>query len=163
MWRCIAPAVVCIQTDMMYASLSQRTISVQFVCSYWNACLWCIFSFDQSLMLLSCVEGHFLLTYLLLDKLKACAPSRIVNVSSLAHESNPIDMNDIQSERFSAMKAYGRSKAANVLFSVQLAALLDGAYPQVKPISNSLCSHGLWYNDDGGFKTVQNTCCSLLK
>ena len=34
---------------------------------------------------------------------------------------NPLDFNDLQTERFSAFKGYGRSKSANVMFTVQLA------------------------------------------
>ena len=56
-----------------------------------------------------------------MDKIKASAPSRIVNVSSLAHEVNPIDLNDLQADNFSVMKTYGRSKSANILFTVHLA------------------------------------------
>ena len=73
--------------------------------------------------------GHFLLTNLLLDRLKASAPSRIVNVSSIAHWAAPggIDFDDLQSEkRYSAMNVYGQSKLANILFTRELARRLEG-------------------------------------
>jgi retinol dehydrogenase-12 len=71
--------------------------------------------------------AHFLLTNLLLDELKANAPSRIVNVSSNAHGSGHIDFGNLQGERkYSGMSSYAQSKLANVLFTYELARRLDG-------------------------------------
>ena len=82
---------------------------------------------DMKLCLVQITWDIFLLTNLLLDKIKSSAPSRIVVVSSLAHKGNPIDFDDLQAERsYSTMKTYGRSKTANVLFAVHLAKLLQG-------------------------------------
>jgi NAD(P)-dependent dehydrogenase (short-subunit alcohol dehydrogenase family) len=69
----------------------------------------------------------FLLTNLLLDKLKASAPARIVNVSSESHESAYIKMDDLQLEKkYRLMRAYGQSKLALVLFTYELARRLQG-------------------------------------
>ncbi|MCH7959150.1 MAG: SDR family oxidoreductase [Candidatus Hydrogenedentes bacterium] len=70
----------------------------------------------------------FLLTHLLLDLLKASAPSRIVNVSSTLHHKATLDLDDLQYERnkYRAMQAYGRSKLANILFTYELARRLKG-------------------------------------
>jgi NAD(P)-dependent dehydrogenase (short-subunit alcohol dehydrogenase family) len=70
----------------------------------------------------------FLLTNLLLDKLKASAPARIVTVSSTAHRAARLDLDDLpRSDRhYTPMLAYSRSKLANVLFTRELAARLDG-------------------------------------
>jgi len=69
----------------------------------------------------------FLLTNLLLDKLKASAPARIVNVSSESHESGYIKMDDLQLEKkYRLMRAYGQSKLALVLFTYELARRLQG-------------------------------------
>ena len=70
--------------------------------------------------------GHFLLTNLLLDKLRASKPSRIVNVSSLAHEKGKMDLTDLNyaTKDWDSMGAYRQSKLANVLFSRQLEKLL---------------------------------------
>jgi NAD(P)-dependent dehydrogenase (short-subunit alcohol dehydrogenase family) len=69
----------------------------------------------------------FLLTNLLLDKLKASAPARIVNVSSDSHESGYIKMDDLQLEKkYRLMRAYGQSKLALVLFTYELARRLQG-------------------------------------
>lgn len=71
--------------------------------------------------------AYFLLTNLLLDLIKQSAPARIVNVSSTVHKSATIDFNDLQGERsYSAMRAYGQSKLANVLFTYELARRLEG-------------------------------------
>lgn len=71
--------------------------------------------------------GHFLLTNCLLDLLKKSTPSRIVNVSSLAHERGEIYFNDINLDKdYSPWKSYRQSKLANVLFSRELAKRLQG-------------------------------------
>lgn len=71
--------------------------------------------------------GHFLLTNLLLDVLKKSAPSRIVNVSSLAHTRGAINVDDLNSEKsYSEADAYSQSKLANVLFTRELAKRLEG-------------------------------------
>ena len=72
--------------------------------------------------------GHFLLTQLLEEELKASAPSRIVNVSSSAYKAARLNLADLQSERgYDAMRAYGNSKLANILFTYELAKRLDGS------------------------------------
>ena len=72
--------------------------------------------------------GHFLLTQLLEEELKASAPSRIVNVSSSAYKAARLNLADLQSERgYDAMRAYGNSKLANILFTYELARRLDGS------------------------------------
>jgi len=71
--------------------------------------------------------GHFLLTNLLLDLLKASSPSRIINLTSSAHRGTEIDFEDLQGEkRYSGYHAYSQSKLANVLFTYQLAKMLNG-------------------------------------
>lgn len=81
--------------------------------------------------------GHFLLTNLLLDLIKAAAPSRIVVVSSALHSIGRINRDDFNSEKSFAgsWKAYGNSKLANILFARQLSKMLEGTGVTV----NSLC------------------------
>jgi NAD(P)-dependent dehydrogenase (short-subunit alcohol dehydrogenase family) len=70
----------------------------------------------------------FLLTNLLLERLKASAPARIVTVASEAHRRNRIDLGDLTRPRdWTMMRAYGRSKLCNVLFTRELASQLDRA------------------------------------
>jgi NAD(P)-dependent dehydrogenase (short-subunit alcohol dehydrogenase family) len=69
----------------------------------------------------------FLLTNLLLDRLKASAPSRIVNVSSDSHQSGYIRMDDLELKKgYRIMRAYGQSKLVLVLFTYELARRLQG-------------------------------------
>ncbi|XP_058386262.1 retinol dehydrogenase 13 isoform X3 [Diceros bicornis minor] len=72
--------------------------------------------------------GHFLLTNLLLDKLKASAPSRIINLSSLAHVAGHIDFDDLNWEKrkYDTKAAYCQSKLAIVLFTKELSRQLQG-------------------------------------
>ena len=71
----------------------------------------------------------FLLTSLLLDKLKASAPARIVNVSSRMHRNaRDFGFGDFQFARsYGVAKAYSRTKLYNVLFTRELARRLAGS------------------------------------
>jgi NAD(P)-dependent dehydrogenase (short-subunit alcohol dehydrogenase family) len=68
----------------------------------------------------------FLLTNMLLDRLKSSPQARIVNVSSDAHKYDTMDFNDLGFNRgYSGMKGYARSKLANILFTYELARRLS--------------------------------------
>ncbi|TAJ99059.1 MAG: SDR family oxidoreductase [Chloroflexota bacterium] len=70
----------------------------------------------------------FLLTELLLDRLKASAPARVVTVSSGAQSLGSIDFDDLQGERkYSGQTAYNQSKLASVMFTYELARRLVGS------------------------------------
>ncbi|RYG52460.1 SDR family NAD(P)-dependent oxidoreductase, partial [archaeon] len=74
--------------------------------------------------------GHVLLTDLLLDKLKASAPSRIINLSSRAHEFGQLDLKDLDFAKRGygqGIVAYGTSKLANILHAQELARHLNGS------------------------------------
>jgi NAD(P)-dependent dehydrogenase (short-subunit alcohol dehydrogenase family) len=69
----------------------------------------------------------FLLTELLLDRLAASAPARVVTVSSGAQSQGTIDFDDLQGERkYSGQTAYSQSKLASVMFTYELARRLAG-------------------------------------
>ncbi|XP_074471323.1 retinol dehydrogenase 14b isoform X1 [Sebastes fasciatus] len=71
--------------------------------------------------------GHFLLTHLLLDLLKASAPSRIVVVSSKLYKYGHINFDDLNSEsNYDKAFCYSQSKLANLLFTLELARQLEG-------------------------------------
>src|SRR3989440_4113844 len=72
----------------------------------------------------------FLLTRVLLERLKESAPARIITTSSDAHKSARIPFEDMQGERGWAGMGFGRygeTKLANVLFTVELARQLQGS------------------------------------
>ena len=73
--------------------------------------------------------AYFLLTELLLERLRATPGARIVNVASDAHKfGGALDLDDVGLERgFGWVKAYGRSKGANILFTRELARRLEGS------------------------------------
>jgi NAD(P)-dependent dehydrogenase (short-subunit alcohol dehydrogenase family) len=67
--------------------------------------------------------GHFALTGLLLDLLKSTPQSRVVNVSSMAHKQGVMDYDNLlfdNGKDYSPLKAYSRSKLANLLFTYEL-------------------------------------------
>jgi NAD(P)-dependent dehydrogenase (short-subunit alcohol dehydrogenase family) len=71
--------------------------------------------------------NYFHLTILLLDVLKTSGASRVINVSSMAHQGARINFDDLQFEKnYQGMTAYGQSKLANVLFTYELARKLEG-------------------------------------
>ena len=106
------------------------------------------------------VDGHervfaanhlapFLLTNLLLDKLKASAPARIVVVSSAGHRAAKLDLNDLTSERkFGVMTAYGNSKLGNILFVRALSRRLNGTGVTINALHPGLVRTNL--GDEGG-------------
>ncbi|XP_041668822.1 dehydrogenase/reductase SDR family member 13-like [Cheilinus undulatus] len=77
--------------------------------------------------------GHFLLTVLLLDRLKASGPSRVVTVSSEGHKGGKVDFNCLRTHRdlslgnndFQLFQKYCHSKLCNVLFTIELAKRLE--------------------------------------
>ena len=77
--------------------------------------------------------GHFLLTELLLDTLRASAPSRMAIVSSVVHAGSAknrpnVNLDDLNYRRrdFRGFAAYAEAKVATVLYAKELAERLDG-------------------------------------
>ena len=74
--------------------------------------------------------GHFALTGLLMETISKTPESRIVNVSSIAHKGGSFDFNDLlysNGKTYDPMKAYRRSKLANLLFTYELQRRLSSA------------------------------------
>jgi NAD(P)-dependent dehydrogenase (short-subunit alcohol dehydrogenase family) len=92
--------------------------------------------------------AYFLLTMLLLDRIKQSAPARIVNVASEAHRFGTINFDDLGGERrYSTIGAYGQSKLANILFSYELARRLAGTGVSVNCLHPGGIASGLWTNN----------------
>jgi NAD(P)-dependent dehydrogenase (short-subunit alcohol dehydrogenase family) len=82
--------------------------------------------------------GHFALTGLLLPQLTPVPGSRIVNVSSVAHDRGRIDFDDLAYTRgYTPTNAYARSKLANLLFTFELNRRLAAAAVP----TTALCAH----------------------
>ena len=89
--------------------------------------------------------GGFLLTTLLRDRLVESAPARVVFTSSEAHYSATMDLDDLGFEQgYSIMKAYGRSKLANVLTARRLAAQLEGTGVTVTSLHPGAIATNIW-------------------
>src|SRR6266571_2368355 len=93
---------------------------------------------------------HVLLTNLLLDVLKASAPSRIINITSSAHRGTEMEFEDLQGEKkYSGFHAYSQSKLANVLFTYQLAKLLEGTGVTVNCLHPGVVRTGFGKDQNG--------------
>ena len=94
--------------------------------------------------------GYFMLTCMLLDTMKASAPSRIINVSSDAHQRAILELDDLQCQReYRGFWTYARSKLANILFTYELSRRVEGtgvtvnAYHPGLVATNFLGNNGL--------------------
>ncbi len=93
--------------------------------------------------------AYFLLTHLLLDRLRASSPARIVNVASHAHRFvDGMKFDDLgYREGYASMRVYGHSKLANVLFTRELARRLDGSGVTVNAVHPGAVATGLGTNN----------------
>ncbi|TJZ75957.1 SDR family NAD(P)-dependent oxidoreductase [Rhodococcus oryzae] len=94
--------------------------------------------------------GHFALTTLLLPSLSAAAdrsgvPARVITVSSDAHRAHPVDLVDpnFESRAYDKFVAYGQSKAANVLTTVELERRFGGQGVHAYSVHPGVCDTGL--------------------
>jgi NAD(P)-dependent dehydrogenase (short-subunit alcohol dehydrogenase family) len=91
--------------------------------------------------------GPFLLTDLLLDRLRQSAPARIVTVASKAHYDAPgIDFDDVRrpTGSFTGRREYAVSKLANVLHAQELARRLDGSGVSTYALHPGVIASDIW-------------------
>ncbi len=94
--------------------------------------------------------SYFLLTILLLDRLRASAPARVVNVSSDAHRTGRINFDDLEGrKRYVGFGAYAQSKLANILFSNALARRLEGSGVTSNALHPGAVATGFGRNNGG--------------
>ncbi len=87
----------------------------------------------------------FLLTNLLMDLLQGSPSARIVNVSSEAHKQGTMNFDDLGFEQgYSGMKAYGRSKLANILFTYELSRRLGNSQISVNALHPGHVATDIW-------------------
>ena len=92
--------------------------------------------------------SYFMLTLLLLDRIKQSAPARIVNVASAAHFWGTMDFDDLEgARRYRSRQSYGQSKLANILFTYELARRLEGAGVSVNCAHPGAVATGLGANN----------------
>ena len=97
----------------------------------------------------------FLLTNLLLDRLKASAPARVVTVSSGAQSMGRIDFDDLQGVlNYSGQRAYNQSKLANIMFTNELARRLDGAGVTATSVHPGVVRTNFGAEDQAWFFTI---------
>lgn len=99
--------------------------------------------------------AYFILTLELLDLVKAAAPARIVNVSSMAHQGAVLNFDDLQSERlYRSWDVYSRSKLANLYFTFELARRLQGTGVTVNALHPGFVSTNFGRSNGGIFRPL---------
>jgi retinol dehydrogenase 14 len=100
--------------------------------------------------------GPFLLTNLLLDLIEKSAPARIVNVASTGHYRGTLDFDDLGFAKggYWIMRAYSRSKLANVIFTRDLARRLEGKNVTVTSLHPGAVATHIWAGSPGWAKPL---------
>jgi NAD(P)-dependent dehydrogenase (short-subunit alcohol dehydrogenase family) len=105
----------------------------------------------------------FLLTHLLLDRLKESAPSRIVNVASRAHIRSGIDFDDLERKKsYNGLTAYSQSKLCNILFTYELARRLEGTRVTANCLHPGVIASGFGKNQPGFFNFAVKLVSPLM-
>ena len=95
--------------------------------------------------------GHFLLTNLLLDRIKEAPSDRIINVLSIIYRFGKVNFDDLNSEQsYGVIRAYSQTKLANILFTHSLAKCLEGTNVTANclhpgAVATSILHHSEWH------------------
>ena len=107
--------------------------------------------------------AEFLLTWLLLERLRAGAPARVVNVASAAHTSGRINFDDLQGDKkYSGIGAYAQAKLANIMFTYALARRLEGSGVTANCLHPGVVATGFGHNTPGLMSTLLKLARPLL-
>ena len=107
--------------------------------------------------------GYFLMTALLLDRLKGSTPARIVNVASGAHVGGKLDFDDLQNAKaYSGWRAYQQSKLANIYFTYELARRVEGTGVTANCLHPGFVATRFGNNNAGWLSAVFGVAKSLL-
>jgi len=106
----------------------------------------------------------FLLTNLLLDRLKESAPARVVTVSSVAHKFADLDLDDVNATKgYNGMRVYGGSKLANILFTRELARRLDGTGVTANAAHPGAVGSNFGHNNSGPMAAMAKLMAPLMR
>jgi NAD(P)-dependent dehydrogenase (short-subunit alcohol dehydrogenase family) len=104
----------------------------------------------------------FLLTQLLLDRLMAGAPARVINLGTWIQP--PIDLDDVMREkRYDPMETYTQSKTALVMFTRELAKRLNGTGVTVNCVNPGLIRTNLGSDSQAGFRLSLRLFLALMR
>src|SRR5919205_1294231 len=139
--------------DEVLHSLSRIDVLVNNVGGYWNTRHVTVDGLERTFALNHLAP--FLLTNLLLDRLKQSAPSRVITVASHAQAMGRIDFDDLQGERsYSGARAYNQSKLATVLFTYELARRLRATSVTANALHPGVVRTSFGAEDPAGFQRL---------
>jgi retinol dehydrogenase 14 len=139
--------------DEVHQSLARIDVLVNNAGGYWNTRHVTVDGVEHTFAVNHLAP--FLLTNLLLDRLKQSAPARVVTVSSHAHAEGRIDFDDLQGERsYSGARAYNQSKLANVLFTYELANKLQATPVTANALHPGVVNTSFGAEDPGGVQRL---------
>jgi NAD(P)-dependent dehydrogenase (short-subunit alcohol dehydrogenase family) len=139
--------------DEVLQSLSRIDVVINNVGGYWHTRHVTADGLERTFALNHLAP--FLLTHLLLDRLKQSAPARVVTVSSNAQAMGRIDFDDLQGERsYSGGRAYNQSKLANVMFSYELARRLQATSVTANALHPGVVSTSFGAEDPAGVQRL---------
>ena len=108
--------------------------------------------------------AYFMLTLLLLDRIKESAPARIINIASDLHQRANVKFDDLGGERsYGGMSSYGQSKLANILFTYELARRLAGTGVTVNAVHPGAVATNLASNNGGLISAAWKVAGTFMK